>query len=56
MNEVYVKASDLNGWIVKHLPPNKDLYTIDDLIGAIEDLDGEVEHLKEKLKGLHEED
>ena len=49
MKDVYIKASDLNNWILAHLP-NKDLISIDDLIGAIEDMDGEIEKLKEQLK------
>lgn len=50
MTDVYIRAEDLNRWIVRHLPQNKDLYTIDDLIGAIEDLDSEIEELKERLE------
>lgn len=46
MNDVYIRAEDLNRWIVRNLPQNRDLYSIDDLIGAIEDLDSEVERLK----------
>lgn len=46
MNDVYIRAEDLNRWIVRNLPHNRDLYSIDDLIGAIEDLDNEVERLK----------
>lgn len=54
MSDVYIKAEDLNRWIVKHLPRNKDLYSIDDLIGAIEDMDGEIDTLKEKIEELEE--
>ena len=50
MTDVYIRAEDLNRWIVRRLPQNKDLYTINDLIGAIEDMDGEIEELKEKLE------
>lgn len=50
MDNVYIKAEDLNRWIVRHLPKNQDLYSIDDLIGAIEDMDSEIEELKEKLQ------
>lgn len=54
--EVYIKAEDLNRWIVKHLPPNKDLYSVDDLIAAIEELDGEIDDLKEKIEELENKD
>lgn len=50
MSEIYIKKEDLNRWVVKHLPKNKDLYTIDDLIGAIEDMDDEIEDLKDQLE------
>ena len=52
MNEVYIRRSDLNEWIVRHLSENKDLYSIGDLIGAIEDMDGEIERLKEKCDDI----
>lgn len=50
MNDVYIKATDLNRWIVKHLPSNQDLYSINDLIGAIEDLDGEINELNDQIE------
>lgn len=50
MNDVYVKRESLNNWISKHLPANRDLYSIDDLIGAIEDMDGEIYELETKLE------
>ena len=52
MNEVYIRAEDLNKWIIKHLPSNKDLYSINDLIGAIENLDDEIEELQEQIEHL----
>lgn len=52
MKEVYILAEDLNSWIVKHLPGNKDLYSIDDLIGAIENMDDEINDLNEKIEQL----
>ena len=55
MNEIYIKAEDLNRWIIRHLPKNQDLYSIEDLIGAIEDLDGEVEELKDKIEDLEQD-
>ncbi len=53
MENVFIKAEDLNSWITKHLP-NKDLISIDDLIGAIEDMDGEIDLLNEKIEKLEE--
>lgn len=55
MNEVYIRAEDLNRWIVKYLPKNKDLYSINDLIGAIEDMDNEIESLKEQVEDLEQD-
>lgn len=55
MNDVYIKATDLNTWIIKHLPKNKDLYTIDDLICAIEDMDGEIENLQSEIEIIKED-
>ena len=50
MNNVYILRSDLNDWITKHLPSKQDMFSIDDLIGAIEDMDSEIESLKEQLE------
>ena len=54
MEGVYIKAEDLNKWIVRHLPGNKDFYSIEDLLGAIEDMDGTIENLQEELTRLKE--
>lgn len=54
MDNIYIKAEDLNKWIVRHLPNNQDLYSIDDLIGAIEDMDGEINELNEEITRLKE--
>ena len=48
MNEVYILKDDLNSWISKYF--NKDLISIDDLISCIEDLDGEIDELREQLE------
>lgn len=55
MDEIYIKADDLNDWIKKYLPKNQDLYSIDDLIGAIEDMDGEIERLRNVIDDLEED-
>lgn len=51
--EIYIKTSELNKWVAKYFP-NQDLITIDNLLSCIEDLDGEVEHLKEQLEDEQE--
>lgn len=48
MNEVYILKDELNSWISKYF--NKDLISIDDLISCIEDLDEEVDRLKEQIE------
>ena len=55
MNEVYIKATDLNSWIIKHLPKNRDLYSVNDLIGAIENMDDEINDLQERIEELEED-
>lgn len=47
MDKVYIDKGELNSWVAKYFP-NRDLISIDDLIGVIEDLDSELEYLKEE--------
>jgi tetrahydromethanopterin S-methyltransferase subunit B len=47
MKEVYIRRDELNEWIAKHF--TKDLLSIEDLIGCIEELDYRIDDLKEKL-------
>lgn len=54
MGDVFIKYEDLNPWITRHLP-QKDLISISELIGAIEDLDGDVETLKERISDLEQD-
>lgn len=54
MDKVYILRSDLNDWITRHLPSTQDLFSIDDLIGAIEDMDGEIDRLVEEIDRLKE--
>lgn len=49
----YIKRDTLNKWVAKYF--NKDLISIDDLLGCIEDLDDEVENLKDKLKHMEQD-
>lgn len=53
MDNVYILKANLNKWIAKHF--NKDLVSLDDLLGCIEDLDSEVESLKEQLEDLQQD-
>lgn len=48
---LYLKTNELNTWISKYFQ-NKDLITVDDLIACIEDLDGELDHLREELENV----
>lgn len=50
MTDVYIRKEDLPRWIAKYF--KKDLISIDDLLGCIEDLDSDVENLKSKLEDL----
>lgn len=53
MENVYIKTEDTNKWIAKYFN-NKDLISIDDLLDLIEELDSEVEYLKDKIKEMEE--
>lgn len=55
MDNVYVRAEDLTKWIRRNLPDNKYLYSIDDLIGAIENMDEEIERLREQVDDLEQD-
>ena len=49
MKNVYIKVQDMNKWVAKYFP-NQDLVSIDNLITVIEDLDGELDNLKEEFE------
>ena len=53
MDEVYIDMRKENEWIRKYF--TSDLVSIEDLLGCIEDLDGEIEHWKEKYEELEED-
>ena len=53
MSELFIKKENLNYWIAKYF--DKDLISIEDLIDCIEDLDGEVERLKEQIEDITED-
>ena len=50
MKDVYILKKDLNSWISKYF--KEDIISIYDLIGCIEDLDCEVDYLKEEKDNL----
>lgn len=50
MNEVFIDMRYQNDWIKKYF--NADFVSVEQLIGCIEDLDGEIESLKEKIEEL----
>ena len=52
MDEVFIRTWTLPEWLAKKYFKEKDFYSIDELIGIIEDLDADVENLEEKLKDL----
>lgn len=50
MDEVYVDMRYQNDWIKKYF--NADFVSVAQLLGCIEDLDGEIENLKEKIEEM----
>ena len=52
MDETFIRTLTLPEWLVKKYFKDKDFYSIDELIGIIEDLDSDVERLEEKVKDL----
>lgn len=50
MNEVFIDMRKENEWIKKHF--NADFVSIDQLISCIENLDSEIEHLKENQEDI----
>lgn len=54
MDSVYIRVSDLNKWVSKCFN-DKDLISVEDLLGVIEDLADECEHWKGKYEELQED-
>lgn len=52
MSNVYIKKEDLGKVVEKHF--NKDLISIDDLIGLIEELDYHIDRLEEEKEDTKE--
>lgn len=48
MDKVFIKKSELSEWTQKYF--KEDLISVDDLIRVIEDLDNEVDRIKEKFE------
>ena len=56
MEQVFIRKDDLNKWIAKYCPDNKDLISIEDLLSIIEDLDDEVSRLEEEIRDLENQE
>ena len=52
MDDIYVDMRTQNRWIQKYF--DKDLVSVDELLGTIEDLGDEIEHWKEKYEDLEQ--
>lgn len=58
MNEVYINIKDFGeGWLGRYLEKkfNRDLISVDDLLGLIEDLSSDVEELEDRIRDLEED-
>ena len=55
MNEIYIKTTDLSTWMKVKYFKNKDLVSVEELIGLIEDIDDDLEALQEKYDDLEQD-
>lgn len=55
MEQVLIRKSELNKWIAKYFL-NQDLISIEELLSVIEELDKEVDRLKEKISDLENQE
>jgi acyl carrier protein phosphodiesterase len=53
MENVYIKKEELNEWLAKYFIG--DLISIDDLLNKMEDMDCEIDNLKEKIEEMEEQ-
>lgn len=53
MNNVYIKKEELNEWLKKYF--KGDLISINDMISVMENLDGEIDRLKEKIEDIEQD-
>lgn len=54
MDRVYIKTEDLSVWVGKYFK-DKDIISVEDLLGVIEDLEDEKESWREKYEDLQED-
>ena len=52
MDEIYIKAESLGKYVVRHFKIQKDLYTLDEIIGLMQEMDDDICNLEDKLKDL----
>lgn len=52
-DNIFIKKEDVNKWIGKYFP-KKDLISVEDLLGCIEDLDSEIQSIKEEYEDYKE--
>ena len=50
MGEIYIRTIDLPSWLADEYFYGKDIISIEDVIGALEDLDSEYKMLEEKYE------
>lgn len=50
MNDIYIKNEDLPEWLTNKYFKHLNLISIEDIISALEDVDGEVERLTEEFE------
>ena len=53
MNNVYIIKEELNEWVKKYF--KGDLISIGDMISVIEDLESEIDRLKEKIEDIEQD-
>lgn len=54
MEEVFIRTWTLPEWLAKKYFKDKDFYSIDELIGIIEDLDADLDMLKDEFEEYKE--
>ena len=55
MDEIYIKTTDLSTWMKVKYFKNKDLVSVEELIGLIEDIDDDLEALQEKYDDVEQD-
>lgn len=49
MDKIYIKAEDLSKWCLRNFRVKKDLYSLDEILGLIDDMDDKISNLESKL-------